>query len=71
MRSGQDANYFPLDQKLHAWPFAMIKELLTYKAKLAGIRVSTISEAYTSQSCPLCGKRHKADLVGAYNILKR
>ncbi|MCL6477084.1 MAG: transposase [Peptococcaceae bacterium] len=76
------------NQKLHAWPFSKIINLLTYKAALAGIRVVKVPEKSTSTTCPVCGKRVKkarvrrglfvhcgqsfnADLVGAYNILRR
>ena len=63
---------------------------MTEVAEEYGIRVLLVDEAYTSQTCPLCGKPHKrariarglfrcpaerivfnADLVGAYNILKK
>ncbi|WP_148882482.1 RNA-guided endonuclease InsQ/TnpB family protein [Thermococcus aciditolerans] len=55
-----------------------------------GVQVELVDEAYTSQTCPLCGQRHSdgrifrglfkcrgegvvmnADLVGAFNILKK
>ncbi|MEW6243544.1 MAG: transposase [Bacillota bacterium] len=47
------------NQKLHAWPFSKIVNLLTYKAALAGIRVVKVSERSTSTTCPVCGKRVK------------
>jgi len=47
------------NQKLHAWPFNRLVELLTYKAALAGIRVVKLPEKYTSTTCPVCGKRVK------------
>ena len=76
------------NQKLHAWPFAKLVALVTYKAALKGIRVVTVPEQGTSTTCPACGRRAKsarverglflrcgeafnADLVGAYNIMRR
>ena len=47
------------NQKIHQWPFARIAEMIHYKATLAGIKVKTVNEAYTSQTCPQCGHRHK------------
>ena len=67
----------------------MIKRLKEV-AEEYGIKVELVDEAFTSQTCPLCGKPHKgarfvrglykcpaeglvmnADLVGAFNILKK
>ena len=78
---GQRAN-----QKLHQWAFSKIAELITYKAKSVGIKVKTIDESYTSQTCPKCGNRKKPtnrnytctcgfkyhrDGVGAINMRKK
>ena len=74
------------NQKLHQWAFGKISELITYKAKSFGIKVKTIDEAYTSQTCPSCGNRKKPtnrnytctcgfkyhrDGVGAINIRRK
>ena len=74
------------NQKLHQWAFGKITELITYKAKSLGIRVVSINEAYTSQTCPKCGNRKKPtnrnytcecgfqyhrDGVGAVNIRQK
>lgn len=71
------------NQKLHQWAFGKITALITYKAKVFGITVVQIDEAYTSQTCPSCGNRKKSanrnytcpcgfkyhrDGVGAINI---
>ena len=74
------------NQKLHQWAFGKIAELITYKAKSLGIKVKTIDESYTSQTCPKCGNRKKPthrnytctcgfqyhrDGVGAMNIRQK
>ena len=74
------------NQKIHQWAFSKITELITYKAKVIGIKVVKISEAYTSQTCPQCGNRKKPtnrnytcpcgytyhrDGVGAINIREK
>ncbi len=74
------------NQKLHQWAFGKIAELITYKAKCLGIKVETIDESYTSQTCPKCGNRKKPtnrnytcscgfkyhrDGVGAINIRRK
>ena len=78
---GKSAN-----QRLHQWAFGKITFLITYKAKVLGIKVVQINEAYTSQTCPKCGNRKKPnnrdytckcgflyhrDGVGAINILRK
>ncbi len=78
---GKSAN-----QRLHQWAFSKITSLITYKAKVLGIKVVGIDEAYTSQTCPSCGNRKKPsnrnytckcgfeyhrDGVGAINILRK
>ncbi len=75
-----------VNQKLHQWAFGKIAELITYKAKALGIKVKTIDESYTSQTCPKCGNRKKPtnrnytcscgfkyhrDGVGAINIRQK
>ncbi len=72
------------NQKLHQWSHGHVRHLLTYKAERLGMRVALQDEAYTSQTCPCCGKRYKPrgrtyrcsrcgftfhrDAVGAINI---
>lgn len=71
------------NHSLHNWSFYRLAQYIEYKAKLAGIEVLYVNPAYTSQTCPVCGKRHHAndrsytcecgfhthrDLVGAWNI---
>lgn len=74
------------NQKLHSWSFGRFRWLLSYKAERMGIEVVLQNEAYTSQTCPTCGKRHKPsgreyvcscgfrfdrDGVGAINIRRK
>jgi putative transposase len=75
------------NRRLSSQPFYLFKQQLTYKAAWEGIRVLTVSEAYTSQmchrcgvrgqrvtgrfSCPNCGLVCDADVNGAWNIGKR
>ena len=75
------------NRRLASQPFYLFKQLLTYKANWEGIRVLTVSEAYTSQTCHRCGVRGQrvagrfscqncglrvdADANGAWNIGKR
>jgi putative transposase len=51
------------NQKLHKWPFKRIINMLTYKARLRGIRVVTEKESYTSQTCCACNTRDKSSRV--------
>ena len=75
------------NRRLSGQPFYLFKQFLTYKAAWEGIRVLTVPEAYTSQTCSRCGMRgHRvggrftcqncglvcdADANGAWNIAKR
>ena len=74
------------NQKLHQWAFSRIAQKIHYKAELAGIKVVSKSEAWTSQTCPKCGNRKKPsdrnytckcgfkyhrDGVGAINIRQK
>jgi len=40
-------------------PIGKLYEYLSYKGKLRGVELIKINEAYTSQTCPVCGHRHK------------
>ncbi|QDA31783.1 IS200/IS605 family element transposase accessory protein TnpB [Thermococcus indicus] len=74
----------------HIWRFSTVIKRLTEVAEEYGIRVLVVNEAFTSKTCPVCGKPHQgarfvrglfkcpatglifnADLVGAFNILKK
>jgi len=71
-------------QKLNDWCYGLLTLQLENKLNRYGIEFVKVSEAYTSQTCPHCGHRHKPsgrnykcqcgyqqhrDLVGAMNIL--
>ena len=73
-----------VSQKLSNWNFGKVVEYLEYKLQAKGIKFEKISEAYSSQTCPVCGQRHKTsnrnyhcscgytahrDVHGAHNIL--
>ena len=73
-------------KNLHNWSFYQLQMFIAYKAALVGIRVVEVDPAYTSQTCPICGKRNKAidrayrcscgfhahrDRVGAINIMRQ
>lgn len=68
---------------LRGWTFYRLATYISYKAEMAGMTVEIVNPAYTSQTCPNCGKRNKArgrtysckcgfrlhrDAVGALNI---
>ena len=44
-----------------SWAFYQFKQLLCYKAKENGQSVILIDPKYTSQTCPKCGHREKAN----------
>ena len=76
-----------MNQRLHQWAYGEFARMIEYKAKLAGVTVEKIDEAYTSQKCPQCGYRQKPsgrdytcsecgfhghrDVVGAANIRRK
>lgn len=46
-----------LNQRLHAWPYRKIANMLRYKAELFGIRVrADVDEQNTSRTCHACGE---------------
>ncbi|MCO6041771.1 RNA-guided endonuclease InsQ/TnpB family protein [Thermococcus alcaliphilus] len=74
----------------HVWRFNTVIKRLREVAEEYGIQVLVVNEAFTSKTCPVCGKPHErarfvrglfkcpetglvfnADLVGAFNILKK
>jgi putative transposase len=74
------------NQKIHQMLHGATRQMLTYKSEKLGMQVALQDEAYTSQTCPHCGKRHKPkgreyrctcgfrfhrDGVGSINIRKK
>jgi putative transposase len=71
----------------NSWSFYQLTLFIGYKAKRLGIKVQQVDPAYSSQECPACGARNKAqdrtyvcagcgwhghrDSVGAINISRR
>ena len=70
------------------WPFASLQKKIEYKAKLyCGVTAEYVDPSYTSQTCPVCGRKYKPsdrnfrcpvcsfeyhrDGVGAINIYKK
>ena len=73
-------------QKLSNWSFGKLQKYLEYKLAQEGIALKKIDESYTTQTCPVCGRRKKPstrtykcncgyishrDIHGARNILSR
>jgi IS605 OrfB family transposase len=46
---------------LHSWSFFHLQACITYKARLAGIRVLLVDPRNTSRTCPTCGHIDKAN----------
>jgi putative transposase len=73
-------------RKLHSFPYHKLSNYIEYKATWLGIPILKVNEAYTSQTCSICGGRGfrhnglfkcscgaelNADYNGAKNIMKR
>lgn len=74
------------NRKLNSFPYYKLASFIKYKASWQGIPILKVSEAYTSQTCSICGERGfrrnglfkcscgaelNADYNGAKNIMKR
>ena len=72
------------EKNLHTWSFYRLANFIEYKAILEGIKVEFVNPKYTSQTCPACGEKNKAndrkykckcgfkghrDIIGARNII--
>ena len=83
-RGHSDDNSKYINQKLRDWCYGQLTKQLENKLSRYGIELVKVSEAYSSQTCPHCGNRHKPtgrnyecqcgykqhrDVVGAMNIL--
>jgi putative transposase len=45
----------------NTWPFFQLTQFITYKAERLGMHVEQVNPSYTSQTCPACFARNKAD----------
>jgi len=74
-----------LRMRLHRWSFAQLQTFIQYKAEAAGLNVSYVNPAYSSQECSSCGslgvrKRHRftcscgnqqhSDLLASRNLCR-
>jgi putative transposase len=74
------------NQKLSQWQFGKLYNYLEYKLAAENIAIKKVNEAYTSQTCPVCGRRKKVsgrvyqchcgytehrDIHGAKNMLTK
>lgn len=55
---------------LSSWSYFDLEEKLIYKAALRGQVVIKVDPAYTSQTCPLCGKRNKSSRLKHKHIFR-
>lgn len=46
-------------QKLGGWSHGRLRQYIEHKAEAKGIATKLVEEAYSSQTCPVCGLRHK------------
>jgi len=75
-----------VNQQLSQWQFGKLQKYLEYKLQAKGIGITKITEEYTTQTCPVCGRRKKTstrnyvcrcgykehrDIHGAKNILSK
>jgi putative transposase len=86
-RTSRGAHARKNNRMKNTWSFSQLSLFITYKAERLGIRVEQVDPAYTSQECPACRARNKAqdrtyvcatcgwmghrDGVGAINISRR
>jgi putative transposase len=51
----------PQRATLHSWSFRQLRAFITYKARMAGVRVIPVDPRNSSQTCPTCGHCEKAN----------
>lgn len=63
LRGIRDRVTVPRDQRarLSSWPFHHLEQVISYKARRAGVPVVFVDAAYTSQRCPRCGHTARAN----------
>ena len=86
-RTSRGASARKNNRMKNSWSFYQLTAFISYKAARLGIKVEQVDPAYTSQECPQCQARNKAqdrtyvcaecgwmghrDTVGAINISRR
>lgn len=55
---------------LEKWPYFDLERKIVYKAALRGQMVIKVDPAYTSQTCPLCGRRNKQSRIRNKHLFK-
>lgn len=86
-RTSRGASARKNNRMKNSWSFSQLTLFISYKAERLGIKVEQVDPAYTSQECPACGARNKAqdrtyvcakcgwhghrDSVGAISISRR
>src|ERR1700724_618195 len=86
-RTSRGASARKNNRMKNSWSFYQLTAFVTYKAERLGIKIEQVDPAYTSQECPACRARNKAqdrtyvcadcgwhghrDSVGAINISRR
>ena len=53
-----------------SWPYYDLEQKIMYKAALRGQMVIKVDPAYTSQVCPVCGRRDKASRDKANHLFR-
>lgn len=86
-RTSRGANARKNNRMKNSWSFYQLTMFISYKAERSGIKIEQVDPTYTSQECPACSARTKAqdrtyicaecgwmghrDGVGAINISRR
>ena len=55
---------------LRTWPYFDLETKILYKSAIKGQMVIKVNPAYTSQTCPLCGRRDKRSRVRKKHLFK-